>query len=180
METQATPKDERPNAETVGELLVIVRRLLDDERARGQGLDTKTSTLAGFTGATLAITSGFGHEIATTGAAGITETVLRVSFVVAVVALGASAVISLAVVLRPQQRLAITVDEVERFSQFPLIALEPMEVHGRMINHAAEAMAQERSVNARKAELNKVAVSFLVLGFAALACLSVTFATVGW
>lgn len=38
---------ERPNDGSVNELFQIVERLVDDERSRGQGLETKTSTLAG-------------------------------------------------------------------------------------------------------------------------------------
>ena len=49
--------EERPNEETVAELLATVRGMLDDERTRGQGLDGKSATLAGFTGTILALTS---------------------------------------------------------------------------------------------------------------------------
>ena len=47
----------------MNELFKIVERLVDDERTRGQGLETKTSTLAGFTGAILALTATLGRDL---------------------------------------------------------------------------------------------------------------------
>jgi hypothetical protein len=44
-----------PVEETVTELLRIARDLLADERTRGQTLDAKTATLAGFAGTILAL-----------------------------------------------------------------------------------------------------------------------------
>jgi hypothetical protein len=143
-----------PNPETVHELLVIVRRLLDDERARGQGLDSKTSNLAGFTGATLAIMGGFAGEIATIGLTGLAEAMLRVAFIVAVVALGLSALICMAVILRPQERLAISMEAVRCFSEYPLIADEPIEIQW--------------------------AAAGLVVGFAAVVVVAICGASVGW
>src|ERR671924_539008 len=48
---------------SVNELFQIVERLVDDERSRGQGLETKTSSLAGFTGAILALTATLGRDL---------------------------------------------------------------------------------------------------------------------
>ena len=53
----------RPNDATVAELLAMVRGMLDDERTRGQGLDGKSATLAGFTGTILALPTTLGAEL---------------------------------------------------------------------------------------------------------------------
>ena len=55
--------DAVPNPEAVEQLLGLVQRFMEDERARGQALDAKTSTLAGFSGAILALTATLGAAL---------------------------------------------------------------------------------------------------------------------
>ena len=98
---------QQPNEGTVKELFQIVERLVDDERSRGQGLETKTSTLAGFTGAILALTSTLGRDLLKLDLGSVGEVVQGGLFAVAVTALAAASVIAVLGVLRPQQRLAV-------------------------------------------------------------------------
>jgi len=158
-----------PSEDAVAELLGIARSLLDDERARGQGLDAKTSTLAGFSGAILALTATLGPQIFARTSGAFAEALVRTLYVVTVLALAAGAVLAVAGVLRPQQRLAIATSELERFGQFPLIAAPRMDIQGRMINTVVEGLVHERRLNDRKARLTRYAGLALATGFAGVA-----------
>jgi hypothetical protein len=155
-----------PIPETVAELLRTVRDLLLDERARGQTLDAKTSTLAGFTGTILALTASLGNGLFATDLGAIGQPVLRVLYVLTVGALAISALLSVAGVLRPQARLAIDRSELERFGEFPLIATPKMEVEGRLLNTTVDALLHERALNDRKGKMTRHAGLTLALGFA--------------
>jgi hypothetical protein len=130
----------RPNDETVAELLPMVRGMLDDERTRGQGLDGKSATLAGFTGTILALTATLGAELLDLDLGDVGSAVFQCLYVISVVALGVASLVALLGVLRPQPRLALAMDEIRRFSQFPLIAQPPVEVQGTMMNTLIEAI----------------------------------------
>ena len=147
----------RPDAATVAELLAMVRGMLDDERTRGQGLDAKSATLAGFTGTILALTTTLGAELLDLDLGSVGSAVFQCLYVVSVVALGVASLVALVGVLRPQPRLALAMDEIRRFSEFPLIATPIVEVQGTMMNTLIEALAHERALNERKARLTRVA-----------------------
>jgi hypothetical protein len=93
---------------------------------------------------------------------------------VAVVALACAAVLAVLGGLRPQQRLAISITEIRSFAQYPLIAVEPMEIHGRMMNTLVEAIDYERQANDRKARFARRAAVALVVGFLASGAEAVT------
>jgi hypothetical protein len=164
----------RPNDETVAELLAMVRGMLDDERTRGQGLDGKSATLAGFTGTILALTTTLGAELLDLDLGDVGSTMFECLYIASVLALGFAALIALIGVLRPQPRLALAMDEIRRFSEFPLIAQPPVEVQGTMMNTLIEALAHERALNDRKARLTRVAAAGLAVGFVAVAAQAVT------
>jgi hypothetical protein len=154
---------------TVKELFEIVRALWDDERSRGQGLEAKTSTLAGFTGAILALTATLGREVLTLDLGQVGDPVQRLLFALAVVALVVGALIAVFGVLRPQERRAITVSALRKFSEFPLVASPPVEVQGRMIVTLVNALEHERYVNNRKAKLSRLAGLALAVGLTGVA-----------
>jgi hypothetical protein len=154
-----------PDADAVTELLRITRDLLTDERSRGQSLDAKTSTLAGFTGTILAVTAALGKDVLELDRGSSTQVVIRVLFVISVAALAGSALLSVAGVLRPQPRLAISGSEIERFGEFPLIAGPKIEIEGSMINTTIEALLHERALNDRKGRLTRGAALALAIGF---------------
>ena len=156
----------RPNDATVAELLAMVRGMLDDERTRGQGLDGKSATLAGFTGTILALTRRSARSCSTSTSAASARRSSSASMSSRCMALGFAALVALIGVLRPQPRLALAMDEIRRFSEFPLIAQPLVEVQGTMMNTLIEALAHERALNERKARLTRVAAVGLAVGFA--------------
>src|SRR4051794_2359709 len=128
-----------PHPEAVEELLELVHRLTNDERTRGQTLDAKTSTLAGFSGAILALTATLGAALFNRHLGAIGPA-LQALFVVAVATLTAAATLAVGGVLRPQPRLSIAIDDIRRFRDFPLIATPKVEIQGEMLATVIDAL----------------------------------------
>jgi hypothetical protein len=160
---------QQPRDTSVNELFQIVERLVDDERSRGQGLETKTSSLAGFTGAILALTATLGRDLLKLELGSVGEIAQGALFSVAITALAAGSVIAVLGVLRPQQRLAVARSELRRFTEFPLLATPPVEIQGRMITTLVDALEHEREINDRKAKLSRLAGFALATGLLAVA-----------
>jgi hypothetical protein len=127
------------NPATVAELLSITREMLGDERDRGQGLDAKSATLAGFTGTVLALTTTLGAQLLDLDLGSFGTPLFQCLYIISVVALGTAALIALVGVLRPQPRIAVTIEAIRGFSEYPLIAQPTVEVHGMMINTSTTA-----------------------------------------
>ena len=149
---------------------------MEDERARGRNLEAKTSSLAGFTGAILALTAGLGRDLFKLDLGNIGDTVFRGFFLVAVLALATSAVIAVLGVLRPQERLGIKRSQLRQFAKFPLLATPPVEIQGNMIATLVEAFDSERRVNDQKAKLTYYAAVGLGVGLLAVTGEAVTIA----
>lgn len=164
---------EAPNEQTVSELLRTAERLLADERARGQALDTKTASLAGFAGAILALTATLGRDLLNLHTD--SRWLVQVLFAATVIALGAGAVLAVGGVLTPQRRLTIDTQELRAFGEFPLISTPRIEVEGMLLNTLVEEIAIERRVNLRKATLTRLAAFALVVGFVGVAALGLAF-----
>ena len=167
--------DARPNEATVAELLAMVRGMLDDERTRGQGLDGKSATLAGFTGTILALTATLGAELLDLDLGSVGSAVFQCLYMISVVALGVG--LAGRADRRPATAAAARAERwtrSERFSEFPLIAQPPVEVQGTMMNTLIEALAHERALNERKARLTRVAAVCLAVGFVGVAAQAVT------
>jgi hypothetical protein len=162
--------------DSVDQLFQMAQRLLDDERARGRNLEAKTSTLAGFTGAILALTAGLGRDLFELDLGSIGDTVFRGFFLVAVLALATSAVVAVLGVLRPQERLGMKLSQLQQFATFPLISTPRVEIQGNMIATLVEAFDSERRVNDRKAKLTHYAAVGLGIGLVAVTGEAVTVA----
>jgi len=164
---------ETPDEQTVSELLRTAERLLADERARGQALDTKTASLAGFAGAILALTATLGGELLKVEADA--RWVGQALFAATIIALAVGAVLAVGGVLTPQSRLTIDTEELRDFGHFPLISTPRMDVQGMLLNTLVEEIATERRVNWRKAVLTRLAAFALVAGFVGVAALGMAF-----
>ena len=168
--------EQQPRADSVDQLFQMAQRLLEDERNRGHNLEAKTSTLAGFTGAILALTAGLGRDLADLDLGGIGGTVFRGFFLLAVLALATSALIAVLGVLRPQERLGIKRAQLRQFSTFPLISTPPVEIQGSMIATIVEAFDSERALNDQKAKLTYYAAVGLGIGLVGVTGEAVTVA----
>jgi hypothetical protein len=166
--------DQQPNPAAVAELLAIIRGLVSDERARGQGLDSKTSTLTGFTGATLALVASLAGDVQKRGLGATGASVAETFFVLGVLALTVAAAFGLGGVLRPQERLDIAIEELRGFGTFPLVAASQMEIQGRMLNSLIDGLLHERARNDRKARLTRLTSVALAAGYASVAAVALT------
>ncbi len=164
-----------PNPEAVEQLLGLVQRFMEDERARGQALEAKTATLAGFSGAILALTATLGAALFDRDL-GVVEPVVQALFIAGVVMLAAAAVLAVGGVLRPQPQLSVSTEELQRFPELPLIAASKLDIQGEMLATTVDAIAFERAVNDRKASRTTHAARALVAGYAAVAAMAVILA----
>jgi hypothetical protein len=168
----ARPADAEPNPEAVEQLLELVQRFMEDERARGQALDAKTSTLAGFSGAILALTATLGAALFDRDL-GAMEPVVQALFVVGVLTLGAAAILAVGGVLRPQPQLSVSLEQIQRFPEFPLLASSKLDIQGEMLATTVGAIEFERRINDRKATRTAQAARALIAGYAAVAAMAV-------
>ncbi len=164
-----------PNPEAVEQLLGLVQRFMEDERARGQALDAKTSTLAGFSGAILALTATLGAALFDRDLGAIAPAV-QALFCAAIVALAAAAILAVAGVLRPQPHLGVSMEDIRRFPEFPLIGTNKVEIQGVMLVTGVDALAHEREINDVKAGRTTHAARALVAGYSAVAVMAVLIA----
>jgi hypothetical protein len=165
---------QQPREDSVEQLFEMAQRLLDDERARGRNLEAKTSTLAGFTGAILALTAGLGRELSRLELGAVGDPLSRAFFLVAVLALATSALIAVIGVLRPQEHLGVTRSQLRRFSQFPLLATPRVEIQGNMIATVVASFESERDLNDRKARYTHHAALALGIGLLGVTAEAVT------
>ena len=154
--------DAPENPATVEQVFQVVRATFDDERSRSQGLEAKSSTLAGFSGAILALTltqiragPPFGVGIAT-------QRAMNLLFLVSVVLLATSSLLYLAV-LRPRSHTVLDVVTEEMLTATKLSA-PPTEVQGRMATTLAGMIATARAANDRKARTMEQAGRVLTAG----------------
>jgi hypothetical protein len=166
--------DSAPRAESVSTLLSMVEDMLDDELQRGRDLDSKMSTLAGFSGTILALTASIATNLLALRISSTAEVVVRSLFVLAVVSLAGAAVLAICGALLPRRRILIATSAVKEFASFPLIAAPRLEIEGQLLRTLIDALEFERSRNDRKARLGRAAGAVLIIGFIAVASLGLT------
>jgi hypothetical protein len=160
---------------TVATVDEIVSRLMDDERARGQGLESKTSTLAGFTGAILALTAGGGRELLKLELGPVGDVSVRILYLVSIAALATAAALYIVGVLRPQAKLTVELDQIRELTTRPPEDVSSMELKGRMVGALVGkdgqegALERERRLNDRKAKYIQFAGVALLIGLVTVA-----------
>ena len=169
---QPTRDPPKPSAESVSLLFALVQRQVDDERNRGQGLDTKMSTLAGFTGAILALTATVAKEVFGLHLDALGNAPVRSVYVLAVVALGSAAICAVWIAIRPRPRLVIDETQLREFT-LSMLAAPTVDIQGEMIETLFRVLQHERAANDRKARLGVYAGYLLIVGLAAVAVLAV-------
>lgn len=160
--------------------LSIVERLLRDERSRGQALETKTVSIAGFSGVVLALTANFGRAALRLDLGGVGSPILRISFVLAVVGTISAAALALRGVLRPQRYLGLTLPQVAKFPQ-AMVVEDRHVVQGRMVSTIAlDLIKREREVNNRNAAYTRWSGIALLVGLSGIAGQALTVVIADW
>jgi hypothetical protein len=163
-----------PSPDSVSTLLSTVQRLFDDELQRGRELDTKMSTLAGFSGTILALTATISKDLLPVHVGSSAEVAIRTLFVLAIVSLAVGAVSAVAGALLPHPRLQIDSSVIREFASFPLIAAEKIQIEGQLLATLTDELDFERRRNNRKASFGRTAGAVLIVGFIAVAALAIT------
>jgi hypothetical protein len=168
--------NERPvNPEAVDTLWTLAEGVLADERERGKTLDTKTASLAAFSGTILALDSTLGQGLLSRDLGSVGDPLLPVFFLLAAAALVVAAAVAVLGVLLPQRFLGINQSELARFAYFPLVGAEKAEIQGRMLRTVTEdVITVERERNDRKARLTKVSAVALGVGLVGIAGQAIT------
>jgi hypothetical protein len=168
--------DGQPRVESVAALLAITGRIFDDERTRSATLTAKASTLAGFSGTILALVSVLGRDAFKLDLGSVGDPSLRGLFIVSVLALVSAAAFAISGVLRTQQHLWISTDEVISFAAPRWTCADPVDVEGNMVASLGLALKEERRVNDRKARRTDLAALALLVGLLAVGAQALIFA----
>ncbi len=180
-----SPANDRPNPRTVTALLEEVRRTLDDERAHGEGLDTRLGQLTGFSGVILTL-------IAPLGAAHLGDgngTPFEIFYAASVLLLAGAALMAVTSGVRrrvvlignravrvPWERIGVGVKVLDDFSG-PYTVRETVSIEQKMIASTVKAIKDQRELNSLKNDLMRWVTFGLVGGLLAVAAQALTLAS---
>ena len=165
----ATPD---PTPEAVEAALAVTVRLYEEERARGQSLAAKSSTLAGFSGAILALVAQFGRELFKLDLGAFGDALAPVLFLVSIAALAAAGVLALYGALRPRERYVIEPAEVRALATPTWLSKPKVAIEGALLTSLGEALEHDRDTNDLRARYAGYASAALLVGIVGTACLA--------
>jgi hypothetical protein len=155
----------KADPEGVAELLSIATDTVADERERGRALDTKSASLAGFTGLILSLDGALSGPLFSTKLGTVGRPVTLVLFLVAVLFLLLAVLLAVVGVLMPQKYRGMGREQLRNFNSPDTQAHDALWVHQSMLGALANILAQDRPVNDCKAKLTKRVALFLAIGF---------------
>ncbi|MGO9789273.1 MAG: hypothetical protein ACLP8S_07060 [Solirubrobacteraceae bacterium] len=172
----ATTQGANPDPEGIAALLEIANSTADDERQRGQILDSKMATFVGAIGLILSVNVTFGQTLldAKLGHAG--HDFILAFFALTVVALFLALIVGILGVLSPQKYRSLLEDQIRGFTSSNTQAMTRVQVHQSMLGAVANILRQDRPMNDCKATLTKIVASLLVVGFVGVAGEAITLA----
>jgi hypothetical protein len=158
----AAPPPLRAEPTTIAWIAEHARALRDAESSRGESLDAKAATLAGFAGVVLSVTAAFATRstLHTTASSAVFAISLALLVGAGGAALGA---------LLPRRTAQPDVSELERFLSPQLATTRAADVQSRTVRASASIVRHNRAVNDRKARLLQLAATLLACGLVALA-----------
>jgi hypothetical protein len=168
------PSSAAPNKDGVTALLAIATEAMKDERERGQNLDTKCASLAGFTGLILSIDGALAGPLFSQKLGSIGQPIAEVSFVIAILFLLMAVLLAVMGVLMPQGYRGLGRKQLREFALPSAQAQDALSVHQAMLGAIANIIAHDRPVNDCKAHLTKWVARLLVVGFLAVATEALT------
>jgi hypothetical protein len=158
--------------EAVDAALAVTVRLYEEERSRAQSLNAKNSTLAGFSGAILALVASFGREMFRVDLGALGETLAPVLFLVSVAALASAGVLALFGALRPRDRYVVEAAEVKALGTSAWLTKGKTAIEGALLTSLGEAFAHDRRLNDMRARYASGAAAALLVGIVATAALA--------
>jgi hypothetical protein len=170
--------DHRPDPceQGVAELLRIAETVVEDERARGRTLDTKTASLVGFSGLVLSAETALTKTLFAAPLGTIGTPIARGAYFVSMLSLLYAAAVAVAGVLMPQKYRGLGRDELRSFRTPATQAMSALQVQQAMLGAAGTILWQDRPVNDFKARLVRRVATGLLIGFVGLAAQGLTIA----
>jgi hypothetical protein len=154
-----------PRSEAVDTLLALAQGVIADERLRGQNLDSKTASLAAFSGTILALDVTLGQGLLRRELGSVGDWLLPSFFLLGAAGLLVAAAIAVVGVLRPQPYLAVGRSELE----MPTTVPDKTHLQARMLATINNILPTERDQNNTKATLTKISACALGVGLLGIA-----------
>ena len=158
-------------------LLPIVRRHLEEERARGRHLDQKAGAFSGFTAIALSLEAGLapnaynGEQLSCQ-----TEVLFTAMFVLAIGSLLAAAGIAILGVLAPQSHPGVSDAQIDAYSDRPKVMTPPEDLRIAELRTLTEVAVGDRRAYDRKAERLTYASIALAIGVLGISGQAITIA----
>jgi hypothetical protein len=163
-------------AAVIAELVRIAEGVVADERDRGRQLDTKSASLAGFSGLILTIDAALARSVLSLDLGDVGTIFARGGFVIASIALLGATALAIAGVLMPQKYRGLGRDQVDDFCGPAFQKKSECEIHRALLQSLSLTLAQDRAVNDCKARLTKGVARWLLGGFLGLTASALTLA----
>jgi len=158
--------------EAVEAALAVAVRLYEEERQRGQNLASKTATLAGFSGAILALVAQFGRELFNLDLGAVGDDLAPILFLLSISALALAGALALYGALRPRERWVIETAEFKRLATTTWLKMGKPAIQGALLTSLGEAFEHDRELNDLRARYASYAAAALLVGIVATAALA--------
>jgi hypothetical protein len=155
--------------------MTIATDAVADERARGRALDSKTASLAGFSGLILTVNGLIaGPLFKQKQFVGAWRAWAETFFVLAMICLLFAVLLAIVGVLMPQNYRGLGREELRKFATPEIQVHDALWVQQSMLGALAVIIEQDRPVNDVKARLTRAVAVFLALAFVLVAADAVT------
>lgn len=152
------------NEQSVDWITANAAAILDDQQRRSESLQTRAAQVAGFAGATVALSGPLAHR-ALKDFSGTLEALAAVCYFGGTVALAAAIVVSVVWVLRPVSHLALGAAEVGHYVEDPRFRMQsPAEIQIRTLKALRKGVERYERVNRTKAACLKISAGLFLLG----------------
>jgi uncharacterized membrane protein SirB2 len=165
----AVAPESRADPEGVAALVAIATDAVEDERERGRALDSKTASLAGFTGLILSVNGLLAGPIFKQKLGNVGRPLAQAFFFLAMLCLLLAILLAVVGVLMPQKYRGMGREQLRDFTSPAVQAHDATWVNQSMLGALAVIIAQDRPINDCKARLTKGVALFLALAFVLVA-----------
>jgi hypothetical protein len=165
-------------AETVGAMLDVLWRLLDEERQRDQSSITRAIGVAGFAGVVLSLSNTVARPALRAPLEPWADVLTLVLFISAIVLLAAAVAVALFGVLQPRASIALGSAEIASFDKPTFVFADVAMAQGRVMRGLISALLRQRARNNKKARALRWSYRLLAGGLVTIALLGLTLALI--
>jgi hypothetical protein len=161
--------ESKADPEGVAALVAIATDAVEDERERGRALDSKTASLAGFTGLILSVNGLLAGPIFKQKLGDVGRPLAQAFFFLAMLCLLLAILFAVVGVLMPQKYRGMGREQLRDFTSPAVQVHDATWVNQSMLGALAVIIAQDRPINDCKARLTKGVALFLALAWVLVA-----------